>query len=67
MQPIKQKHHPLITSLKWIVNVGVIAAISSCFYRLNQITGYTGDDFLYHFIYRGEWPTKHISAIHNVF
>ena len=67
MQPIKQKHHPLVTSLKWIVNVGIIAAISSCFYRLNQITGYTGDDFLYHFIYRGEWPTKHISAIHNVF
>lgn len=67
MQPTKQKQSLLTTSLKWIVNVGVIAAISNCFYRLNQITGYTGDDFLYHFIYQGEWPTKHISTIHNIF
>lgn len=60
------KKHPLIYSINWIFNIGIIAIISSCFYRLNQITGYTGDDFLYHFIYNGEWPTKHISAIHNV-
>lgn len=67
MQPIKKKNHLFINSFKWIINIGIITIISSCFYRLNQITGYTGDDFLYHFIYRGEWPTKHISAIHNIF
>lgn len=67
MQRIKQKHSPLITSFKWIINGGIIAVISTCFYRLNQISGYTGDDFLYHFIYRGEWPTKHTGAIHNIF
>ena len=62
-----QKKHPFIHSINWIFNIGIIAVISSCFYRLNQITGYTGDDFLYHFIYRGEWPTKQLSAIHNIF
>ena len=56
-----------IQAINWIINIGIISIISICFYRLNQITGYAGDDFLYHFLYHGEWPTKHISAIHNVF
>ena len=49
----------LIKTINWIINIGIISIISICFYRLNQITGYAGDDFLYH----GEC----ISAIHNVF
>lgn len=63
MQLIKRKFHLFIQAINWIINIGIISIISICFYRLNQITGYAGDDFLYH----GEWPTKHISAIHNVF
>lgn len=67
MQLIKRKFHLFIQAINWIINIGIISIISICFYRLNQITGYAGDDFLYHFLYHGEWPTKHISAIHNVF
>ena len=67
MQLIKRKFHLFIQAINWIINIGIISIISICFYRLHQITGYAGDDFLYHFIYHGEWPTKHISAIHNVF
>lgn len=67
MQLIKRKLHLFIQAINWIINIGIISIISICFYRLNQITGYAGDDFLYHFLYHGEWPTKHISAIHNVF
>lgn len=42
----------------------VIGAFISFFY-LNQITGYTGDDYLYHFLYVGEWPGSNTSGIHN--
>ena len=28
--------------------------------NLNQFSGYTGDDFLYHFVYAGAWPTEHL-------
>lgn len=63
MQLIKRKLHLFIQAINWIINIGIISIISIFFYRLNQITGYAGDDFLYHFLYHGEC----ISAIHNVF
>lgn len=34
--------------------------------NLNRFTGYTGDDFLYHFIYTGAWPSEHLSEYHNI-
>ncbi|MFK4947129.1 DUF6056 family protein [Lactococcus formosensis subsp. formosensis] len=34
--------------------------------NLNHFTGYTGDDFLYHFIYTGAWPSEHLSEYHNI-
>lgn len=35
--------------------------------NINNFAGYTGDDFLYHFIYRGAWPTSELSEYHNLF
>lgn len=34
--------------------------------NLNQFSGYTGDDFLYHFVYAGAWPTEHLRPYHNL-
>lgn len=36
------------------------------FKQLNDFTGYAADDYLYHFFYRGEWPTRHLSGIHSL-
>lgn len=53
-------------SLNWIIILVIMMIVSPLFFRLNQITGYTADDFLYHFIFKGEWPSEHPQAIQNV-
>lgn len=65
MQPTKAKRHSL-TAIQWAINLIIMIGIALFFYRLNRITGYTGDDYLYHFVYDGEWPTRHLHAIHNI-
>lgn len=47
-----------------MIGLIILGAFASFFY-LNQITGYTGDDYLYHFLYLGEWPSSTTSGIHN--
>lgn len=34
--------------------------------NLNRFSGYTGDDFLYHFVYTGAWPSEHLREYHNL-
>lgn len=36
----------------------VLAFVAIFIINLNRFSGLTGDDFLYHFIYTGEWPAK---------
>ncbi len=33
---------------------------------MNRFSGYTGDDFLYHFVYTGAWPSQNLREYHNL-
>ncbi|NVY96451.1 hypothetical protein HU830_04595 [Lactobacillus sp. DCY120] len=37
------------------------------FFHLNDLSGYASDDFLYHFMFRGEWPHVDQHQINNFF
>ncbi|EJF33342.1 hypothetical protein JC2156_07040 [Weissella koreensis KCTC 3621] len=57
-----------INQLLSIIISFVIIGISYLFIlNINNFSGYTGDDFLYHFIYRGAWPTAELSEYHHLF
>lgn len=66
MQPTKVTKKRSLIGIQWAINLVILVGVALFFYRLNRITGYTGDDYLYHFVYYGEWPTKHLRAIHNL-
>lgn len=40
------------------LSLAVMAIIYAYIANLNRFSGLTGDDFLYHFVYTGEWPAK---------
>lgn len=44
----------------------IIFFVYILFKQLNDYTGYSADDYLYHFFFQGEWPTKHLRGIHNL-
>lgn len=62
-----KKKHNWTFYLTWLTSIIVIGIVGIFFYHLNVITGYTGDDFLYHFIYQGAWPTAKSQSIDNIF
>lgn len=43
----------------------LIVFVYLLFKQLNDYTGYSADDYLYHFFFQGEWPTAHPRSIHN--
>lgn len=57
----------IVNFISWVFIGVVIMIVVTCFYKLNQITGYTDDDFIYHFVYKGSWPTTQLEHINNVF
>lgn len=44
----------------------IIFFVYILFKQLDDYTGYSADDYLYHFFFQGEWPTKHLRGIHNL-
>lgn len=44
--------------------IGVIAFIFM--WNFNRFSGYTADDYLYHFVYQGEWPNAGATPYHNL-
>ncbi|GBG95931.1 DUF6056 family protein [Lactococcus termiticola] len=48
-----------------LISLAILMASFLFIFRLNQLSGYVADDYLYHFVYRGEWPTAQTHAYHN--
>jgi hypothetical protein len=49
-------------------SLAVMTVIFTYILNINKFAGLTGDDFLYHFIYTGEWPAKTgATEYHNLF
>ncbi|AVL02704.1 DUF3329 domain-containing protein [Pediococcus pentosaceus] len=42
----------------FVGSLAVMAVIFTYILNINKFAGLTGDDFLYHFVYEGEWPAK---------
>jgi hypothetical protein len=59
---MKKKCNVLLLGLSGLV-LGIIYLF---ILNLNQFTGYTGDDFLYHFVYTGAWPSRYLNEYHNL-
>lgn len=59
---MKKKYNVLLLGLSGLVMVIIYFFILN----LNQFTGYTGDDFLYHFVYTGAWPSRYLNEYHNL-
>lgn len=59
---MKHRTNGLISVIGLIViSVGVFLLMA----LLNNLSGYSADDYLYHFFFTGEWPAKHLRGIHN--
>ena len=55
-----------ILGVHFIIGFGIIIFfVYTLFKQLNDYTGYSADDYLYHFFFQGEWPTQHLRGIHN--
>jgi hypothetical protein len=52
--------------LRTIITLAILSLTFIFILNINHYTGYTGDDFLYHFIYTGAWPSEHLSEYHNL-
>jgi hypothetical protein len=49
-------------------SLAVMVVIFAYILNINKFAGLTGDDFLYHFVYTGEWPAKGgPQEYHNLF
>lgn len=44
----------------------ILGTVYLLFKQLNDYTGYSADDYLYHFFFTGEWPAKQLRGIHNL-
>lgn len=44
----------------------IITTVYLLIKQLNDYTGYSADDYLYHFFFLGEWPTAHVRHINNL-
>lgn len=63
----KQTSVKVLRSILTVSGFAIIAFfVYLLFKQLNDFTGYAADDYLYHFFYRGEWPTRHLSGIHSL-
>ncbi len=56
---------------KYNILLVVLSALVLCInfifiLNLNRFSGYTGDDFLYHFVYTGAWPSQNLREYHNL-
>ncbi|WP_010622515.1 DUF6056 family protein [Paucilactobacillus suebicus] len=63
----KQKSLTILRTVIKVIGFAIIAFFAYILFKqLNDYTGYAADDYLYHFFFRGEWPTKNLSGIHNL-
>lgn len=51
--------------LRLVGLLGISVVVGALMWLLNHFSGYSGDDYLYHFFYQGELPKPHLRQIHN--
>ncbi|KRK33186.1 DUF3329 domain-containing protein [Loigolactobacillus bifermentans] len=61
---MRKKGYQTLRILGFVAVLGVVYLL---FKQLNDYTGYSADDYLYHFFFTGEWPARHLRGIHNLF
>ncbi len=59
---IKKKYKILLL----VLSAGILCINFIFILNLNRFSGYTGDDFLYHFVYTGAWPSQQLREYHNL-
>ena len=59
---MKKKYNILLV----VLSVLVLCINFIFILNLNRFSGYTGDDFLYHFVYTGAWPSQNLREYQNL-